>query len=83
MSEAMFVNDARVTAKGQVTIHKDVRAALGITPGDRVTFIVEVSTVKVVNSAIYALQRFQEQMKGFGVKRPAIGMLGTFPYAKP
>ncbi len=59
-----FVNDARVMAKGQVTIPKKVRAALGIETGDRVTFIVENGSVRVVNSAIYALQRFQEQMKG-------------------
>ena len=51
-------------AKGQVTIPKNVRAALGIETGDRVTFIVEDGTVKVVNSAVYALMRFQEQMKG-------------------
>ena len=40
------------------------RAALGIETGDRVTFIVEGNEVKVVNSAVYALKRFQEQMKG-------------------
>lgn len=66
MSEAIMVNDARVMAKGQVTIPKDIRTVLGINPGDRVTFIVEDNTVKVVNSVIYALQRFQQQMKGEG-----------------
>lgn len=68
MSEARMINDARVMAKGQVTIPKDIRAVLGIQPGDRVTFIVEGNTVKVINSAIYALQRFQQQMKGEGEK---------------
>lgn len=66
MTEARMVNDARVMAKGQVTIPKDIRAVLGINTGDRVTFIVEGGTVKVVNSAIYALQCFQQQMKGDG-----------------
>ena len=66
MSEAAFVNDARVMSKGQVTIPKNVRAALGINTGDRVTFIVEGNTVRVVNSAIYALQRLQKQMMGEG-----------------
>ena len=66
MSEAAFVNDARVMAKGQVTIPKNVRAALGINTGDRVTFIVEGNTVRVVNSAIYDLQRLQKQMMGEG-----------------
>ncbi len=66
MSETAFVNDARVMSKGQVTIPKNVRNALGINTGDRVTFIVEGSTVRVVNSAIYALQRLQAQMAGEG-----------------
>ena len=68
MAEAVFVNDARVMSKGQVTIPKKVRAALGIDTGDRVTFIVDEGNVRVVNSAIYALQRFQEQMKGEAAK---------------
>ena len=59
MSEAAIVNDARVMAKGQVTIPKNIRNILGINTGDRVTFVVEDGTVRVVNSAIYALQRFQ------------------------
>ncbi|MCC8195767.1 MAG: AbrB/MazE/SpoVT family DNA-binding domain-containing protein [Ruminococcus sp.] len=60
----VLVNDARVMSKGQVTIPKNIRAALGISTGDRVTFIFENGTVKVVNSAVYAMQKFQEQMKG-------------------
>ena len=62
------MNDARVMSKGQVTIPKKVRVALGIETGDRVTFIVDGGNVRVVNSAIYALQRFQEQMKGEAAK---------------
>ena len=41
MTKSTFVNDARVMSKGQVTIPKNVRAALGIETGDRVTFIVD------------------------------------------
>ena len=72
MAEAIFVNDARVMSKGQVTIPKNVRAALGVETGDRVTFIVDGTNVRVVNSAVYAMMRFQEQMKGEAKK---IGML--------
>lgn len=72
MAEAIFVNDARVMSKGQVTIPKNVRAALGVETGDRVTFIVDGANVRVVNSAVYAMMRFQEQMKGEAKK---IGML--------
>ncbi len=64
MNETAFVNDARVMSKGQVTIPKNVRTALGIESGDRVTFIVDGTNVRIVNSAIYALTRLQNQMKG-------------------
>lgn len=64
MTATAFVNDARVMSKGQVTIPKNVRIALGIDIGDRVTFIVDGTNVRVVNSAVYALTRFQEQMQG-------------------
>lgn len=42
-------------AKGQVTIPKDVREVLGVTCGDRISFIVERGTVRIVNSAVYAM----------------------------
>lgn len=32
--------------------------------GDRVTFIAENGSVRVINSAIYAMQKFQKQMMG-------------------
>ena len=64
MSTTAFVNDSKVMSKGQVTIPKNVRTVLGINTGDRVTFIVDGSNVRVVNSAVYALMKFQEQMKG-------------------
>ena len=66
MDNTSFVNDARVMAKGQVTIPKNVRLALGVESGDRVTFIVEGKNVRIVNSAVYALMRFQEQMADRG-----------------
>ena len=64
MAASAFVNDARVMAKGQVTIPKNVRAVLGVETGDRVTFIVDGNNVRVVNSAVYALMRLQSQMDG-------------------
>ena len=59
-----FVNDARVMTKGQITIPKNVREALGVESGDRVTFIVDGNNVRVVNSAVYAIMRLQNQMRG-------------------
>lgn len=59
-----FIDNAKVMSKGQVTIPKDVRDILGIESGDRVTFIVENGNVRIVNSAIYAMQVFQKNMQG-------------------
>lgn len=59
-----FVDNAKVMAKGQVTIPKDVREVLGVTSGDRISFIVEAGTVRIVNSAIYAMQMLQREMSG-------------------
>lgn len=59
-----FVDNAKVMAKGQVTIPKDVRDVLGVASGDRVTFVVEGNTVRIVNSAVYAMQILQQEMTG-------------------
>ena len=59
-----FVDSAKVMAKGQITIPKDVRDVLGVSSGDRVTFIVEGNTVRIVNSAVYAMQMLQQEMTG-------------------
>jgi AbrB family looped-hinge helix DNA binding protein len=59
-----FVDNAKVMAKGQVTIPKDVREALGIGTGDRVTFLVDGSNVRIINSALYAMELLQNQMAG-------------------
>lgn len=59
-----FVDNAKVMAKGQVTIPKDIREILGVTSGDRITFIVEGNTVRIVNSAVYAMQVLQKEMIG-------------------
>ncbi len=59
-----FVDNAKVMAKGQVTIPKDIRKILGVTSGDRITFIVEGNTVRIVNSAVYAMQVLQKEMAG-------------------
>ncbi|MCD8125121.1 MAG: AbrB/MazE/SpoVT family DNA-binding domain-containing protein [Lachnospiraceae bacterium] len=64
MPNTTFVDNAKVMSKGQVTIPKDVRDVLGVSSGDRITFIVEGNTVRIVNSAVYAMQLLQAQMQG-------------------
>ena len=64
MAANAFVDNAKVMAKGQIRIPKDARDALGVSNGDRVTFIVEGNTVRMVNSAVYAMQVLQQEMTG-------------------
>lgn len=66
---ANFIDTAKVMSKGQITIPKDIRTILGVENGDRVTFIVEDSNVRLVNSAHYAKQIIQESAKGQQKKR--------------
>lgn len=68
MDTYFFMDNAKVMSKGQVTIPKEVRKVLGISSGDRVTFIVEGQNVRVVNAAVYAMQILGDQMKGEGEK---------------
>ena len=59
-----FVDNAKVMAKGQITIPKDIREVRGVSSGDRVSFVVEGNTVRLVNSAVYAMQVLQSEMRG-------------------
>ena len=59
-----FIDNAKVMAKGQITIPKDIREILGVSSGDRVTFVVENGSVRLINSAVYAMQMLQSQMEG-------------------
>ena len=64
MQPAIFMDTAKVMSKGQVTIPKDIRKILKISVGDRLSFLVENDEVRIVNSAAYAMKRFQSEMKG-------------------
>ena len=60
-----FVDNAKVMSKGQITIPKDIRAFLGISCGDRVSFIVDgTNGVRMVNAATYAMELLQKGMSG-------------------
>ena len=60
-----FVDNAKVMSKGQITIPKDIRDLLGLSCGDRVTFIADGSgSVRLVNAATYAMQLLQANMSG-------------------
>lgn len=58
-----FIDNAKVMAKGQVTIPKDIRKILGVDEGDRISFVVEGDTVRIMNAAVFAMQMLQAQMQ--------------------
>lgn len=68
MALAVFTDNAKVMSQGQITIPKDIREILGVSSGDYVSFIVEGNSVRIVNSAIYAMQTFQKDMNGEAIQ---------------
>jgi AbrB family looped-hinge helix DNA binding protein len=62
--ENVLVDNAKVMAKGQITLPKDIREALGVRSGDRVTLIRKDDRVIMMNSAVYAMKMLQTAMDG-------------------
>ena len=59
-----IVETAKVLPKGQITIPKDVRKALGITTGDRVMLVSDGDRIVMMNPATYAVQWLGQEMAG-------------------
>ncbi|HPY46213.1 MAG TPA: AbrB/MazE/SpoVT family DNA-binding domain-containing protein [Sphaerochaeta sp.] len=51
--EDIFMDTAKVMAKGQVTIPKRVRELLSLENGDYVTFLVNKDKVEIQNSKVF------------------------------
>jgi len=62
--ENIIVDNAKVMAKGQITLPKDIREALGVRTGDRVTLIRQNDQVIMMNAAVYAMKMLQTSMAG-------------------
>ena len=62
--ENILVDNAKVMAKGQITLPKDIREALGVQTGDRVTLIRKDDQIIMMNSAVYAMKMLQTAMAG-------------------
>ena len=60
--ENVLVDNAKVMAKGQITLPKDIRDALGVQTGDRVTLIRKDNQVIMMNAAVYAMKMLQAAM---------------------
>ncbi|MDR3313698.1 MAG: AbrB/MazE/SpoVT family DNA-binding domain-containing protein [Oscillospiraceae bacterium] len=59
-----IVDNAKVMSKGQITLPKDIREALGVGTGSRVTLIFEGDHVIMMNAATYAMKLLQQEMAG-------------------
>ena len=59
-----IVDNAKVMAKGQITLPKDIRSNLRRSTGDRVTLICEEDRGILMNSAVYAMKMLQKEMEG-------------------
>lgn len=60
----IIVDSAKVMSKGQITLPKDIRDALQLNSGDRVTLVYENGQVVMMNSAVYAMQMLNKGMQG-------------------
>lgn len=59
-----FIEQAKVMAKGQITLPLEIRKLLGVSTGDRISFIVNGDTIIMANSAVCALKLIQKDMEG-------------------
>jgi AbrB family looped-hinge helix DNA binding protein len=60
------VDSAKIMAKGQITLPKDLRDALRIGTGDRVTLVYDGEKIIMMNSMHYAMKILQAEMRGAG-----------------
>lgn len=58
-----YIEQAKVMAKGQVTIPQEIRDLLGLEVGDRVSFIVSGDKVIMENSSVCALKLLQDEFE--------------------
>ena len=64
MAAMQFVEHATIMENGRVTLPKSVLKVLGVSEGGRITFVVEGKAVRVVNSAVYAMETLQKDLVG-------------------
>jgi len=62
--ESMLADNVKVMARGQITLSKNIRKALGISIGDRLTLLKQDDQIIMVNSAVYAMKELQKAMVG-------------------
>ena len=60
----MFIANATLTSKGQITIPKRVREKLGVTTGDQISFVIIGDEIRITKSFLDILKEMQEGFKG-------------------
>jgi len=60
----ILVDNAKVMAKGQITLPKDFREALRISTGDKVALIYDGEKIIMMNAMHYAMKALQDKMHG-------------------
>ena len=56
--------NAKVMAKGQITLPKEFREILNVDTGDKVSLVFDGERIFMMNPAIFAMKVFQQQMEG-------------------
>ncbi|MCL2735659.1 MAG: AbrB/MazE/SpoVT family DNA-binding domain-containing protein [Propionibacteriaceae bacterium] len=64
MSAPVLLEVAKVMAKGQITLPRDIRQKLSVETGDRVALIWDTDRVVMMNPALYAMRMLQAEMVG-------------------
>ena len=81
MENNILINNVPVMPRGQITLPEDVRIALGIDTGDRITFIIEDNQVRIINSMIDSLDQLSNIKKADVPTDRPIGLAkGKFVY---
>lgn len=60
----VFVELAKITSKGQITIPVSIRKLLGVKDGDKVLFLQEGNRVFMMNASVNALLEAQKDFQG-------------------
>lgn len=64
MKGGFYVELAKVTSKGQITIPAAIRKLLGVKDGDKVLFVQEGNKVVMMNASVNALMEAQKAFQG-------------------
>lgn len=64
MKGKSYMEVAKVTSNGQVTIPVEIRKKLGINNGDKVLFMEESGRIYMLNSSMIALREAQKEFAG-------------------